>query len=275
MMRDLVVVAAITGLGATALAAAAQPAAPAPAAAPAPVAKPTPPAPAVTPAPAAKPARPTPAAAPSTSATVSPEGAKVTEIKAIEATAPAPAAEPAATSAPAESKLGVSLAAKLGGTLPTSPLGLTYFAGLEAGYRLPVLDHLLGVALELSAGQPKKSGSFNNAAAGGAVDYDLSQRMVVLAVEANAHHAFGPVAAYAGLGYGFYVLKATTTAFGETNSETQTRAGTQLRGGAGYALGPGEVFGEVRYHYVGLAFLATGHSNAGGVTVAAGYRLML
>ena len=50
---------------------------------------------------------------------------------------------------------------------------------------------------------------------------------------------------------------------------------TQLRGGAGYVLCPGEVFGELRYHYVGLRFDSTGRATAGGVSLAAGFRLSL
>ena len=200
-------------------------------------------------------------AAPATSAAVTDSGATVTEVKPIEA-----------ESKPTDNKLGLSVAAKLGGTLPTSPLGLTYFVGAEVGYRLPLLDRLLGVAFEFSAGEPKKSGTVNAAPVGGDFDYKLSQRLLILAFEANAQHALADLSLYGGIGYGFYVLKATTQAFGQTNTETQTRAGMQLRGGAGYRLGPGDVFAELRYHYVGLRFLATGRSNAGGVTLGVGYR---
>jgi opacity protein-like surface antigen len=82
----------------------------------------------------------------------------------------------------------------------------------------------------------------------------------------------GSVEAYGGVGYGLYALRAQTASFDQTNVETQVRTGLQLRAGAGYALGPGRLFAEARYHYVGLEFLTTGQANAGGVTFGAGYR---
>jgi tetratricopeptide (TPR) repeat protein len=168
---------------------------------------------------------------------------------------------------------GLSVAAKLGGTLPTSALGLTYFAGLELGYRLPLFDRLLGVAFEVAAGQPAKSGNLDSTAAGGSVAYRLSQRMLTLAFEANGQYAFGNLFVLGGMGYGVYLLKASVKTLGMTNTESQTRAGIQLRGGAGVRLGPGDLIVELRYHYVDLAFSTTGRSNAGGVTLGAGYRL--
>jgi opacity protein-like surface antigen len=215
------------------------------------------------------------AASPETAAMVSPTEATVTEIQAVEVTpanSPAEATPIGGEPKPADANLGLSVAAKLGGTLPTSPLGLTYFVGAEVGYRLPVLDRLLGVAFEFSAGEPKKAGNVTATAAGGDFKYDLSQRLLILAFDANAQYTLAGLSVYGGAGYGVYVLKATTKAFGQTNSETQTRAGTQLRAGVAYRLGPGDVFAEARYHYVGLRFLATGRSNAGGVTLGIGYR---
>jgi hypothetical protein len=202
-----------------------------------------------------------------------PDGANVTEVKAVDVTAPAAEEEAKpAQGKPADAKLGLSVAGKVGATLPTSGLGLTYFVGAEVGYRLPLLERLLGVAVEFSAGEPTKAGTLNAPAAGGDVKYDLSQRLIVMAFEANAQVAFDKLSLYGGAGYGVYFLKETATAFAQTNTESQTRAGLQLRGGAGYRLGPGDIFAELRYHYVGLKFLATGSSNAGGVTLGVGYR---
>jgi len=248
---------------------------PPPAAKPA-AAEPTPAVAAPKPAPAPAPTpttAPAPAATPATSATVTETGANVTEVKAVEVTTPAAPVEEPKPAAPAKDEsLGVSVAAKLGGTLPTSALGLTYFVGLEVGYRLPLLDRLLGVAFEFSAGRPGKSGTINAPAVGGNFDYDLAQRLYILAFEANGQQKLGDLWVYAGLGYGVYLLKASMKALGATNTESQARAGMQVRGGAAYRLGPGDVFAELRYHYVGLRFLTTGRSNAGGLTLGAGYR---
>lgn len=201
------------------------------------------------------------------------------EIKATEtdpqpdtAPATADAAKTETSAAAASAPLGLAIAAKIGGTVPTSDLGLTYYAALEVQYDLPVLDGLLGIAVEFSAGQPSTSGTVNAAQVGGNFDYDLSTRVIVIGVEAIASKSFGDISPYGGVGYGFYFLHANVEAFGDTNTEDQMRSGLQIRGGAGYRLGPGEVVAELRYHYVQLRFLSTGKSNAGGITLGVGYK---
>lgn len=170
--------------------------------------------------------------------------------------------------------LGLGIAPKLGLIVPTSDLGPTYMAGLDVSYRLPALAEFLGVALDFGFAQPPVDGSISDASLGD-VSYALDQRLITLAVEAFATAPVGPVSLYGGAAYGVYVLRAKVDALEQTNTESQVRSGAQLRGGVGYRAGPGDVFGELRYHYVGLDFLSTGKANAGGITTAVGYRFQL
>jgi opacity protein-like surface antigen len=203
--------------------------------------------------------------------------------------APSAAAEPAAASTPAaavpsangaatDDELGLGLGVKVGGLLPTSQLDMTYLLAADLSIRPPVWGRRLGLGVEVLYAQPGNRGTItgpSTEAFGGAVKYDLSLRLLGLTVEAFVRDHWGELTPYAGIGYGFYFLRSEIRALGDTATESQSRTGMQLRGGAGHRLGPGEVFAELRYHWVALRFDATGRANAGALTVAAGYRLVL
>jgi len=182
------------------------------------------------------------------------------------------------SAAPSSRELGLRLSPKIGASVSTAKLGTTPMAGLEVAYDLDALRALLGlpgmsaaVAVELDYLEPGHSGNATSATAG-TFAYSLRQRLVVATLEGVLRYLVFGVEPYAGLGLGLYFLRAKVTAFGQANTQSQTRLGAQVRAGAGYALGMGQVFGELRYHYVGLDFPATGSSNAAGITLAAGYR---
>ncbi|MCK5688581.1 outer membrane beta-barrel protein [Myxococcota bacterium] len=190
---------------------------------------------------------------------------------------PAPAEAPVAVSEEADSdKLGLSVGVKLGGVVPTSDLGATGFVALDVAYMPAALEEMIGlpvgVAFEFAYLEPTASGSGNDASAGD-YSWDLSQRVITVAIDALAVMPMGDLKVYGALGYGFYFLKAEMDSYDTINTETQMRSGMQLRGGGAYAIGPGDVFAELRYHYVGLEFLTTGDANAGGVTMGLGYRI--
>lgn len=186
----------------------------------------------------------------------------------------APVAAAPLPAAPESSPLGLAIGAKLGGTMPTSKLKSTYSVGVDAAYRLPFFARLLSVGADFSYAQPRLAGSGQSVAAG-TYTYALNQRILALAVEVFATIPVGAVSAYGGLGYGIYFLRATTTTFGNVQTASQTRGGMHVRAGSGYAVGPGDIFAELRWDYTALRFQETGASNAGGVNVAAGYRLAL
>ena len=238
-----------------------------------------------------------PAAAPA----AEPEPAPPAEpAPALEEPAPAPvAAEPAAAQSaePAVSQsaevsaakpegsglVGIALAPKVGAVIPTSKLGATFALGLEAGYTFPFLRDKLpswmalfepALMVEFSYLEPKKVGSGSSDLVGGAFAYDLAQRIMILAFDAIVKFTPWIVQPYGGIGYGFYFLHAEQKSYGLTNQEDQLYSGLQLRAGAEYAIWHGGVMAELRYHYTGLGFLSTGQSNAGGITISAGYRFV-
>lgn len=197
------------------------------------------------------------------------------------ATSPGPASAPPAAVAPtapaapgAPARLGLQLALKAGGTLAFSKLSPAVFGGLEASYALPVFDRRLAAGVELGFAQPGRAASGSSGTAGD-YSYRLTQRLVTFALDVTYAHPLGALTAFGGAGWGVYHLVATVESFGMTNTERQLRSGLQLRGGAGMAVGPGTVFGELRLHQVGLQFLSTGEATGGGATVALGYRLHL
>jgi len=177
--------------------------------------------------------------------------------------------------------LGLTAAPKLGVTIPSSKLATTYLAGLEATYDVRPLRDLFGLwrgasvagCLEFDYLAPGYAGRSTTPAVGD-YTYTLQQRLMIVLVEALVRYPVFGIEPYGGLGYGWYMLRARMDAFGQTNTESQVRSGMQVRGGVGYRLGLGDVFGELRYHYAGLAFRTTGASNAGGFTLGAGYRFV-
>jgi hypothetical protein len=161
---------------------------------------------------------------------------------------------------------------KVGAAVPTSKLGATPWIGLDVELPLPMVAPFISLALEGLYAQPSLSGTLTSTAAAAPVAYTLEQRVLALALQALAQVPVGPVRAYGGLGWGVYSLRAKTTALGAAQTASQTRGGLQARAGAGYALGAGEAFGEVRYDWSLLRFTTTGESNAGAVALGFGYR---
>lgn len=195
---------------------------------------------------------------------------------ALAATSPAaPTPTTTTTEAPAPAEppkdLGLRIGAKAGLAIPTSKLGATPVFGIDAEYRLPMLDRLLGIAAEFAYSAPSLSGSSSDPATG-SYDYALDTRVTSFALEAIARRAFDRIEPYGGIGYSIVLLHAQTSAFATKTTESQTRAGVQVRGGAGYRLGPGHVFAEARYQFAHFDFESTGSSSAGTFDLLGGYR---
>jgi opacity protein-like surface antigen len=194
---------------------------------------------------------------------------------ATESTKPAAmATTSAAPSTTDASGLGLRVGAKAGVAVPTSKLGATAVFGIDAEYRLPMLDRLLGIAAEFAYSAPSTRGSSTDPATGD-FSYQLDTRITSFALEAIARRAVGRFEPYGGAGYAITLLRAQTSAFTATTTENQTRAGFQLRGGCGYLLGPGHVFVEARYQFSHFDFESTGSASAGTFDMFGGYRFAL
>jgi len=132
----------------------------------------------------------------------------------------AEAAKPAVpvSTGKAESRLGLVLAPKAGATIPTSKLGTTFIGSLEVGYDFPFLAPLLGIvvpgiSVEFSYLEPGLSGSGTSAVAGD-YTYSLSQRLLILSIDAVMTLEFGDFAPYAALGYGFTFFRPQSIRLG-------------------------------------------------------------
>lgn len=163
---------------------------------------------------------------------------------------------------------------------PTSSLKGSAFGGIEVGYFPGWLDQRLALALEGDLYRPALSSTvespqltFGDQTASGAFRLTERQLAVLLSAEYYFPEVLSRLSPYAGAGPGLYVHQAKTTAFGTTNTETETSVGFQLLAGAQYLIGPGAAFLELHYHWTQVDFLATGKANVGGLLAfSLGYR---
>lgn len=210
----------------------------------------------------AAPAKKAAAPAPATATKAAPPAAKKTDVV-------APPAKP--------EKGRFMVAPKLGLFEPTSRLSGAFFLGLEAGYVTPALDNHLAVVLEVDWVRPRASGSVADArvvAGDGAYNLGNAEVGVLLSAVYRLEDALPGLTPYGGLGPGVFFHRTATQAFQNTYVETEGRVGFQMMGGADYTIGPGAVFGEVRYHFTRVNFVSTGDSNVGGfLALGVGYRL--
>lgn len=169
-----------------------------------------------------------------------------------------------------------TVAPKLGLYEPTSRLSGALFLGIEAGYVTPAFDDHLVVALEVDWVRPKASGTVNDPRVPAGSEYSLGDAEVgaLLSAIYRLDNLIPRVTPYFGAGPGVYWHRTATNAFGSQYVETETRVGFQILGGADFVLGPGAAFGEARYTFSRVDFIATGQSPAGSMlALALGYRL--
>lgn len=169
-------------------------------------------------------------------------------------------------------KLGV--APRLGAGLPTSKLGATVVGGLELDY---AVSKRLLIALDLALTRPSYSSTvMDPRVASGSASYTIDETEMVVGVSALYRFTSGKVVPWLGAGPLLHMLKTTettSTAPGD-NTATSTELGGQIAGGVDLAAGPGFVIGDVRVVYSKLAHVFTGDTNAGKITIGAGYRLV-
>jgi len=188
------------------------------------------------------------------------------------------AADPGPASLPPG--VGLLVAPKVGFYKTTTSLSGAFYAGVELGYALPVLDRQLAVVLEGSWQRPALSGDLTSPQLGyggtmlGA-SFRLQEQQVSFLLSAVYRRSFSPaLTAYGGLGPGLYLHSAVVDAFGNRYVESEPSLGFQLLAGGEYAAGPGRAFVELHYHFTHIDLATTGAVNAGGFLAAGvGYRL--
>jgi opacity protein-like surface antigen len=193
--------------------------------------------------------------------------------------APPAAAAPAAPAATAQAapKGRFLVAPKLGVYVPTSALSAAPMLGVEVGYVTPALGDRLAVVLELDWARPRTSGQVSDPRLSNSPQpWALGNATVGLLLSAvyRLEDVIPGLSPYGGAGPGLYFHRAAMVAFGNQYLEKEGKLGFQVFAGADYAVGPGAVFLELRYHYAGIDLLSTGDANAGGfVLPGVGYRL--
>lgn len=172
----------------------------------------------------------------------------------------------------------ILLAPKIGFFEPTSKLGGAFFGALEVGAVTPLLNHALAVVLEGDYYQPALKTSLTDPqlklGSGVTNDVNLDEREIGFLLSFVYRADMGAFTPYGGLGPALYLHKASASAFGTTNTETEGKLGFQALAGAEYALGGlGGLFLEFHYHFTNVDFTTTGNANVGGFLAAGvGYR---
>jgi hypothetical protein len=186
----------------------------------------------------------------------------------------APAPGKTVVAAPAD-KPRFMVAPKLGLFEPTSRMSGAFFAGLEAGYLTPALDHKLAAVVELDWVRPRAAGAIADPRVITPQTYTLGNAEVGILLSAvyRLEDVVPRFVPYGGLGPGLYFHRTVTNSFGNLYTETEGRVGFQMLAGGDLALGPGAGFVEFRYHFSRVNFVSTGNANVGGfLALGFGYR---
>jgi opacity protein-like surface antigen len=171
------------------------------------------------------------------------------------------------------------VAPRIGLDIPTSKLNPFLVAAVEFDVFLPVLDNRLVLALDFSFTYPREDGSGNDPRIGGSYDWETKVLELKWALDViwrffDDSHTLIP---YAGLGPVIQYLstKQTTSIPGSgENTERNAEFGFEILGGLDWQLGPGYLFGDLRFVFTKLDHRFTGDINAGNVTICAGYRFV-
>ena len=187
-------------------------------------------------------------------------------------------------------RAGFLLGAKVGGLVPFAGLSAGPAVGLDAGWVLPWLGHRFAAVLSADYTVVGKEGTGPDAgpdprlgdAPGASFAWKLTEQRLVLAPTAVVRlpTLAGALTPTVGIGPRIYLVRSQVEgSVGAspiaTTKEQSTQVGLGVPLGLGWALGPGELTGEVLLQWAKLDQQATGTSNVGAASLAVGYRLIL
>jgi hypothetical protein len=201
---------------------------------------------------------------------------------------PPPAENPPPTvesAAPKKDRGEVMVGVKVGGLFaePFSRLGASYLVDLEIGYALPVLKHRLAITLEGAFTDPQADGKSTDprldASMGGSYSWHLDQRELILGLSLVYRHKIGRFTPYVGVGPRLFLLESKVSGTAgsakiSVSDEVSTKVGAGIPLGLGIRLGPGDLFVEFAINVSSIDHRATGDSNTGSLSLAAGYRVI-
>lgn len=194
------------------------------------------------------------------------------------------------TAEPAAEPPLIALAPHIGVTIPQlfGELGSWPIFGLEVGLLVPFDVGSIARPLEIAvAGHYTAPGASGTGTIetlgemGASYDWELSQQMLMLELVLRWRlRSAGDDSwnAYAFVGPRAYLMESVLTAssggqpFGE-HRETKSQYGIMGGLGGEYLLGPGALFGELRFSGSDLNQTITGDANTGAMALSLGYRL--
>lgn len=204
----------------------------------------------------------------------------------------APSARADDAPAPADrlqGRKGALLGARVGGLLPLAGLSAGPSVGVDAGWVLPWMQHRFAAVLSLDYAAVGAEGTGPDAgldprlgASGAAFAWKLREQRLTLAPTAVVRlpTLAGKLTPTVGLGPRIIFVRSTVegsvadSAIAPTR-EQSTRVGVGLPLGVGWALGPGEITGEVLLQWASIDHQTTGSSNLGLASLTVGYRFLL
>ena len=189
-------------------------------------------------------------------------------------------------------------AVRVGGLFaqPFGGLGASFLVGAELGWALPKLPGIgetLAITVDFAYSQPGASSSgdiTDPRIDGGSYRWQLTEREFMLGV--NVFYRFtwvkndklklepGRLVPYIGIGPRIFFLQSATGGTVKTGSslptatEQSTGVGLGVPFGAELRLGPGRIFLEAMVMWASFQHYATGPTNAGALTLEAGYRFL-
>ncbi len=177
--------------------------------------------------------------------------------------------------------------ARVGGAFPevVSNFGPSFLVGLEVGWvlpRLPGIGEGLAATIDLAYSQPEASATLRDPHVASTYSSSVTQRELSLGLTVLyrvPNVMGGKLTPYLGIGPRLFFLESLGKAQpagggGVEFSETSTRIGMGLPVGVDYALGPGRLFLEAMFLYAPFNHNTTGSTNAGAITIEAGYRML-
>ena len=185
----------------------------------------------------------------------------------------------------------VFAAVRIGAAIPqvVSSLSASFLVGAEAGWaapKLPGIGEGLAFAIDVAFSQPSSSGTATDSHAGGMYTWSVTQKTTSLGLTVLYRAPFiqsasmerGKLVPYIGVGPRLFFLQTLASAQPggaavADYTETSSKIGFGVPFGADYVLGPGRVFLEGMFMWAPFKHNTTGESNAGALTLEAGYRM--
>ncbi len=187
----------------------------------------------------------------------------------------------------AEAAPSIMAYGKVGGVIPASKLDPNASVRLGGGVLFPIKKKHIAVIFDLGFSQTTAEETLSDPRVGqdnsdAQFSYALSQQDLNLFLGGQYFFrgADAKLVPYGALGLDLHFLKSNIEGTGGIeplgeNTETSTKVGFSLRGGAGYRLGPGMITGEISFAWAPIDHQITGESHLGRFAILVGYTAVI